>query len=100
MLRNSLLAAVMLLLGANSTLAQTAPLDFIPDDAAVAVVLRHPNELKKKGDALLKKAGIDLDMRPTQAVDFLANYLGLFKGVDYDRPAGAVTFRPEGKRLG
>jgi hypothetical protein len=79
----------------GSVFAQTSALDLIPADAAVAVVIRKPEELRQKGDAFLKETNINVGIRPTDALAFVTNFLGINQGLDLERPSGAVLLRPK-----
>lgn len=86
---------------AATAAAQETPLDLIPGDAAGAIILRHPNDLKNKGDKLLADANLEPGIRPTQLLDMLVDFLGIRAGVDWDRPGGAVLLRPhDGEQIG
>ena len=81
--------------------AQQQMLDLIPADAALAIFLRHPDELKVKGDKFLKDSQVDIGMRPSELFDMALNVLGIRAGIDFDRPGGAMLLRPEnGKNIG
>ncbi len=75
--------------------AQTSALEVIPADAAIAIVIRNPDELRKKGDTFLEETKIDLGIRPTDALNMVTNFLGINQGLDLKRPAGAVLLRPK-----
>lgn len=67
--------------------AQEGPLDLIPADALAAIAVRSPDELRKKGDELVRETGLKLDFRFSDAVDQLANWLGVGPGLDFKGPA-------------
>src|SRR5438309_525193 len=99
----SMLAVLFALVLAAPAGAQQTMLDLIPDDAAAAILLRHPNDLKAKGDKFIKDSGLDIGFRPSEVFDQALGFLGIAKGVDFDRPGGAILLRsPNGNpfRLG
>lgn len=78
-------------LGLNFASAQQArPLDLIPEHALGGLVLANPSDLRTKGDAFFKEAGLDLGLRPTDALDLCVNFLGVRAGLDFAGPAGIV----------
>src|SRR5205814_9708280 len=86
---------LLVLLTATSTAAgQQTTLDLIPGDAAAAAFVRHPDELKKKGDKFLADAVLDFGIRPTDLFDMALDALGLRQGIDFARPGGAVLLSP------
>ena len=95
MLNRRLLVLVILSAWPGAAFAQSSALDVIPADAAVAIIIRNPDELRKKGDDFLKEANINLGIRPTDALAFVTNFLGINQGLDLEQPAGAVVLRPE-----
>jgi hypothetical protein len=82
----------------GSIVAQSSPLDLIPANAAAAVVIRHPEELRKKGDEFLKATEMNFGLRPTEALDLVKMFLGINQGLDMQRPSAAVLLRPEDAR--
>ena len=75
--------------------AQADALDLIPSKAAAAIVIRDADDLRKKGDDFLKETGVNLPLRPTDALDFVKTFLGIKDGLDLRRPAAAVLLRPD-----
>jgi hypothetical protein len=84
------LTVIALLLWAGPGKAAPGVLELIPDDANAALMIRSITELKKKGDQFLADTEIDLGIRPTQALAFVYNYLGIGAGVDENGPAGLL----------
>lgn len=83
--------------GAPAAAAPNA-LDVIPDDAQAALFVRNVKELKKKGDDLIQETGLDLGIRPTDAVQWFYDQLGLKTGIDEERPTGILLANgPEGE---
>jgi hypothetical protein len=83
---------------AGGALAQSSALDLIPANAAAAIIIRHPEELRKKGDEFLKETNLNLGLRPTEALDLIKMSLGITQGLDLEQPSGAVLLRPENAR--
>lgn len=92
MLRAALLMLVVLCFAAPTFAAPTV-LDVIPDDAQAALFVRNVKELKKKGDDLIKETELDLGIRPTDAVQWFYDQLGLKTGIDEERPTGIVLVK-------
>jgi len=92
------LSLAFLGVGTNTALAQSSPLDLIPSDAALAIIIRHPEELRKKGDDFLKDTELNVGIRPTEALDFIKMFLGINQGLDLRQPSGAVLLRPKGAK--
>jgi hypothetical protein len=87
----------LLLLGSHTITAsaQATALDLVPAKATLAIVIRHPEELRKKGDELLNATNLNIGLRPTQALDMLKMFLGINQGLDLERPSGVVLLRSE-----
>src|SRR5262245_60066875 len=83
---------------ASTAAAQQQMLDLLPQDAALAVFIRHPNDLKTKGDKFIKDSQIDISMRPSELFDMLASALQIANGIDYDRPGGIMLLRSENEK--
>src|SRR5438045_2649154 len=84
------------LLAASPAVAQ-APLDLIPQDSVIALVVRNQQELKKKGDRFLMDTGLTADIRPSQIFDFGYAFLGVSKGLDPNGGPALVLMGPEKK---
>lgn len=80
----------------GDALAQSDPIDLIPTKAAAAIVIRDADDLRKKGDDFLKETGLNLPLRPSEALDFVKTNLGIKDGLDLKQPAAAVLLRPDG----
>ena len=89
------LVTVGLLLLCSGPASAQGYLDLVPVDASVAIIVRNPNELRKKGDEFLQETQITFGLRPTEALDAIVNFLGLRNGLDLNQPAGVVLLRPE-----
>ncbi len=92
---STILCLAILTTWTNYAVAQSTALDLIPADAAVAIVIRNPDELRKKGDDFLKEANLDFGIRPTDLLTFVTNLLGINQGLDLEQPSGAAILRPE-----
>jgi hypothetical protein len=68
-------------------------LDLIPADAVAAIALRAPDDLRTKADQLFKDADFNFGFRPTEAHDWLVNWLGVRPGLDLNGPF-ALSFLP------
>jgi hypothetical protein len=80
---------------AGAAPAGSGMLDLIPDDAAAAFAVRDLNDLKKKGDQFLDETKLNVPLRPSQAFDWVYQYLGLKAGVDPNGSAALVLLGPE-----
>jgi hypothetical protein len=98
MAKRLLLTLILLGVVPGDLFAQLGSLDLIPANASMAVVIRHPEELRKKGDVFLKESGLDLGIRPTDALAFIKNFLGVNQGLDLEQPAAAVLLRRDNER--
>ena len=83
----------------GTALAQSDPLDLIPSKAAAAIVIRNADDLRKKGDDFLKETGLNLPLRPTDALDFVKTFLGIKDGLDLKQPAAAVLLPPDNGQI-
>ena len=92
------LALALLGVSTSGAVAQSSALDLIPGNAAAAIVIRKPEELRKKGDDFLKETNLNIGIRPTDALAFVTTFLGINQGLDLDQPAGAVLLRPKNTR--
>lgn len=80
---------------------QPAALDLVPEDAAVALVVRDLAELRQRGDQFAEASNMDLreGNRPTHLFKMLFDYLKLKKGVD-ENGAAAIVLPNLGKGTG
>ncbi|MBY0524113.1 MAG: hypothetical protein K2R98_11980 [Gemmataceae bacterium] len=88
--RMFLVMATVLLTWTAPVLAAPGLLDFIPDDAAGAVVLHDIAAVKKKGDKLAEDAELPKDARPTELFKVVCDFLGIHKGIDESRPVALL----------
>ncbi len=95
MLPRLTLSIMLALLGGTGAAAAPQPLDLVPDDAAVALVVRSPAELKKKGDKLIADTGVKYLMRPSQLFDWVYQNLEIKGGVDEAGSAALVVANPK-----
>src|SRR5262249_9200140 len=78
--------------------SQSSMTDLIPHRAAAAVTIRNLDELKKKGDRLVKEAELEFGpIRPSEFFTQIYNFLGLQGGIDDTGTAAIILLPPEKK---
>ncbi len=92
--RLSIALAVLSAVGGTAR-AQIDTLDLIPSKAAAAIAIRDADDLRTKADALLKDTGLNVPLRPTDALAFVKTFLGIKDGLDLKKPAAAALLRPD-----
>jgi hypothetical protein len=103
MLRSMLAAGVMAAFGlawVSPVAAQPSALALVPDDAALALVVRNLADLRDKGEAFVKDNNLRLaeTERPSHLFRQLFDYLNIKAGLD-EKGSAAVVF-PNFKKLG
>ncbi len=86
----------LIVVGLTTSIAHAdSALELIPDDAAGAIIIRDLAELQKKGDKFLSATKWNMGIRPSQALHFVYQHLGIQGGVDETKPAGVILCNPE-----
>jgi hypothetical protein len=93
-------ASLLLFLAAGPAAAQPDALDLVPEDAALAVVVRNLDELRDKGEAFIKAHEMQLgeEGRPSQLFELAFQVLRVQKGLD--RKGAAAVLLPNFEKLG
>ncbi len=68
--------------------APPEPLELLSPREHFGIVLRNTEELAKEGDELLNEVGLEMSMRPSQAMRMAFPLLGVKLQPDFSRPAG------------
>jgi hypothetical protein len=75
--------------------APPGALDLIPDDAAVAVVIRSMQDLKAKADLLATEVPFPGNGKPSTELDGFISFLRIRAGFDETRPLALVMANPQ-----